>query len=349
MSAFATRLVDWQRRHGRSGLPWQVADPYRVWVSEIMLQQTQVATVLDYYPRFMARFPTVGELGRAALDEVLALWSGLGYYSRARNLHKAAQRIVTEHDGVFPQRFEQVLDLPGIGRSTAAAICAFARGERRAILDGNVRRVLARWGGIEGFTGGKAVENRLWTLAESLLPAASADMVAYTQGLMDLGSLVCTRGKPACGRCPLAADCVALRDDRVGSLPTPRPKKAQPTRDAVWLLARDSRGRVLLERRPESGIWGGLWSLPELASSDAVDAASAQYDFKVDQIEPAWHEIEHVFTHFRLLALPLPVRVAAHGERQDGRQGWFLPAEALTMGLPAPVRRLLDAPSGTLF
>lgn len=343
MTSFASRLVAWQRTHGRSGLPWQVNDPYRVWVSEIMLQQTQVATVLDYYPRFLARFPTVEALGGAPLDEVLALWSGLGYYSRARNLHKAAQRIVSEFGGEFPRGYEQILDLPGIGRSTAAAICAFSFGERRAILDGNVRRVLARWGGIAGHAGEKAVENRLWALADSLLPTASADMAAHTQGLMDLGSLVCTRGKPACMRCPLAADCVALREDRVASLPTPRPRKSQPTRDAVWLLAHDGLGRILLERRPESGIWGGLWSLPELSSSEAVGAAAEHHGFRIAEVEPALDEIEHVFTHFRLLALPLPVRVDGNDGLRDLRQGWFLPGEALTLGLPAPVRRLLES------
>ena len=339
---FAPRLIRWQELHGRHDLPWQVADPYRVWLSEIMLQQTQVATVLGYYARFLARFPTLAELAAAPLDDVLAQWSGLGYYSRARNLHKAACQIAERHGGVFPDTLDEVLALPGIGRSTAAAILAFAFGQRRAILDGNVKRVLTRCYGIAGYPGDKAVENRLWTLAESLLPGVDG-IRRYTQGLMDLGSLVCSRGKPACAACPMVSGCVALADGRTGQLPTPRPKKALPTRDAVWLLARDDAGRILLERRPPSGIWGGLWSLPELAASadEAVAAAADRYGFVALDIGPALVDIEHVFTHFRLIALPLPVRARVPaGAGQDGR-GWFAPAEAEALGLPAPIRQLL--------
>ncbi len=345
---FAPRLIRWQEQHGRHDLPWQVADPYRVWLSEIMLQQTQVSTVRGYYTRFLDRFPTLAALAAAPLDDVLALWSGLGYYTRARNLHKAARQIADRHGGEFPQALDDVLALPGIGRSTAAAILAFSFGQRRAILDGNVRRVLARCYGVEGYPGDKAVENRLWTLAESLLPEAGG-IRRYTQGLMDLGSLVCTRGKPACASCPMAEGCVARAEGRTGQLPTPRPKKAVPTRDAVWLLARDEAGRILLERRPPVGIWGGLWSLPELASGadETVAAAAGRYDFTVLDIHPALADIEHVFTHFRLIALPLPVSVRAGAEMvAETGYGWFAPAEAEALGLPAPIRKLVAGLSG---
>lgn len=336
---FAARLVAWQRQHGRHDLPWQVSDPYRVWLSEIMLQQTQVASVLGYYPRFVARFPDVASLAAAEQDEVLALWSGLGYYSRARNLHQAARRVMGEFGGEFPDTRDAIASLPGVGRSTAAAVAAFAFGRREAILDGNVKRVLARAFGIAGFPGERAVEKQMWALAERLLPAAAADMQAYTQGLMDLGATVCTRGRPACTVCPMVDGCVAAREGRTALLPTPRPRKAQPTRYATLALVLHG-GRVWLERRPPSGIWGGLLSLPEFDGSAAVEA---WLDARgAGELLPSWPEFEHVFTHYRLVITPQPVRVDRLDARAADEGGAWLPlAEAPDAGVPAPVRRLL--------
>ncbi|WP_181880877.1 A/G-specific adenine glycosylase [Crenobacter cavernae] len=337
-NAFAERLVAWQRDHGRHDLPWQVDDPYRVWLSEIMLQQTQVATVLDYYARFLARFPSVETLAEAPVDDVLAAWSGLGYYSRARNLHKAAERVMDVYGGAFPQARAELETLPGVGRSTAAAVAAFAFGEREAILDGNVKRVLTRAFGIAGFPGEKAVEKKLWALAERLLPETGIQ--AYTQGQMDLGATVCTRGRPACTVCPMVDGCVAAREGRTGELPTPRPKKAVPTRDTVMLML-TWQDKVWLERRPPSGIWGGLLSLPEFADSGAAeDWASALGHVDVDI---AWPELEHVFTHYRLIITPLPARLREGSANlvRDGGGDWWPLAEALDAGLPAPVKRLL--------
>lgn len=338
--SFATRLVAWQERHGRHDLPWQVSDPYRVWLSEIMLQQTQVTAVLGYYARFLQQFPDVASLAAASVDEVLALWSGLGYYSRARNLHKAARMVMDEFGGRFPQQREDIQRLPGVGRSTAAAIAAFAFGQRETILDGNVKRVLTRCFGISGFPGEKAVENRLWTLAESLLPVDAAQMTAYTQGLMDLGATVCGR-KPACTVCPMVDGCVAAQQGRTHELPTPRPKKAVPTRHTVMLLAQHG-DKVWLERRPPTGIWGGLLSLPEFADSMAVESWLAEHGS--GDVLPSWPELEHVFTHFRLIITPVPVRLdtLADSRVQDSAGQWLPLAQALEAGVPAPVKRLLQ-------
>ncbi|MCL4184284.1 MAG: A/G-specific adenine glycosylase, partial [Burkholderiaceae bacterium] len=266
-SVIAPRLIEWQRRHGRHDLPWQdTRDAYRVWLSEVMLQQTQVGTVVPYYLRFVARFPDVAALAAADDGEVLSLWSGLGYYSRARNLHRCAREVVARHGGAFPDDPRCLAALPGIGRSTAAAIAVFAFGRRAAILDGNVRRVLCRHAGVRGFPGERAVENTLWRIAESELPQTGVE--AYTQGLMDLGALLCTRTRPSCGACPIGADCRAYREGSVAELPTPRPRRRVPLRRCEMFVVR--RGdEVLLERRPPSGIWGGLWSLPQSSPRDA--------------------------------------------------------------------------------
>ncbi|TCP14860.1 A/G-specific DNA-adenine glycosylase [Crenobacter luteus] len=337
-NAFAARLIAWQQEHGRHDLPWQVADPYRVWLSEIMLQQTQVATVLDYYARFLARFPDVKTLAEAPLDDVLAAWSGLGYYSRARNLHKAAQRVIDAYGGAFPASRTELETLPGVGRSTAAAIAAFAFGQREAILDGNVKRVLTRAFGVAGFPGEKAVEKQLWRLAERLLPPGGIQ--AYTQGLMDLGATVCTRGKPACTVCPMVDGCVAAREGRTAELPTRRPKKAVPTRDTVMLLL-TWRDQVWLERRPPSGIWGGLLSLPEFSTSAEAERWAAT--FGDADVDAAWPELEHVFTHYRLIITPLPARLTDGSAKvaRDGSGDWWPLAEACDAGLPAPVKRLV--------
>ncbi len=330
---FAGRVVRWQRQSGRHGLPWQGGhDPYPIWLSEIMLQQTQVATVLPYFQRFMARFPDVRALAAAPLEEVLALWAGLGYYARARNLHACARQVVERHGGRFPRTAAGLAELPGIGRSTAAAIAAFAYGERAAILDGNVKRVLCRHFAIEGVPVGK-VEKALWSLAETLLPAGP-EMGAYTQGLMDLGATLCQRGRPRCEPCPVAESCLARQQGRQESLPTPKPTKTQRRRQAVFLLLTDGE-HVLLERRPPAGIWGGLLSLPE--GLDLLPRWGLG-DLMLEPLPPR----EHVFTHFRLEIRPLLGRVAAM-PLLAGEPGllWLPLAEARDAGVPVPVARLL--------
>lgn len=338
MSDFAKRLIAWHRRQGRHDLPWQnTTDPYRVWLSEIMLQQTQVATVIPYYGRFLERFPTLADLSVAPAEEVMALWSGLGYYARARNLHKCAQVVVTEHGGVFPRDPAAIAALPGIGRSTANAIAVFCFGVRAPILDGNVKRVLCRWRGVEGFPGTPAVEKELWALAESLLPASGCG--TYIQAQMDLGAGLCARGRPRCGECPLAEDCVARREDRTGDLPAARPRKALPEREIAVLviLAED---RVLLEERPAAGIWGGLWSLPELPADADAQAYLESRGWRVRECG-ALPEFVHVFTHFRLSLHPHFLRAEPPARTAEPGQHWLSAAEMKSAPLPAPIRKLL--------
>lgn len=343
MSDFSRRLLDWQAEYGRHDLPWQVSDPYRVWLSEIMLQQTQVTTVIPYYERFLQRFPTVADLAAATQDDVLAHWSGLGYYSRARNLHAAAQMVMDHFGGAFPRTPAEIAELPGVGRSTAAAIAAFSFNTRSAILDGNVKRVLTRWAGIAGFPGEKAIENRLWSLAESLLPGTAADMPAYTQAQMDLGATVCTPRKPTCLTCPLAGDCRAKMEGRQLELPTAKPKKAVPERHTTMLLIRDAQGRLLLEKRPPTGIWGGLWCLPESASTLQAAERCRQLGLTVD-LDPALPDFVHVFTHFRLTITPQPAVVSGTTPAvHDDALRWFSTPEALAAGIPTPLRKLLTA------
>ena len=330
MTPFSTRLLRWWRQHGRHDLPWQhPRTPYRVWVSEIMLQQTRVETVVGYFERFMAAFPDIETLAAAGLDDVLAHWSGLGYYARARNLHAAAKRIVDDHGGEFPNDVEALNALPGIGRSTAAAIVAQGFDERAPILDGNVKRVLARHAGVEGWPGRSPVERALE--AEARTPATRA--ADYTQAIMDLGATLCTPKTPDCAACPVGADCVAHRDGRTHELPTPKPRKALPTREQRFGVFRDADGRVLLERRPPSGIWGGLWCLP--AGSEPAGTPVADADLP--------ESIDHVFSHFRLrMTLDHRVIEAAHcvADRDDRR--WMALDEALAAGLPRPVRTILE-------
>lgn len=364
-SDFAPRLIAWQRTHGRHDLPWQCSrDPYRVWLSEIMLQQTQVSTVIPYYTRFLARFPDVRALAAASSDEVMALWSGLGYYTRARNLHRCAQVVVDEHGAQFPRTVDELAALPGIGRSTAAAIAAFSFGVRSPILDGNVKRVLARIFGIEGFPGDKRVEAQMWELAESLLPGTQAPephapvepIVSYTQGLMDLGATLCVRGRPDCARCPFAHDCVANRTGRQRELPAARPKKTIPTRRTMMLVLRHG-DAVLLEKRPPTGIWGGLWSLPEAPDAHGLALRAAQLGGDAVQLAPL-APLSHTFTHFRLeIELRLAEITAPFGTPgafaplavADGDTAW-VPLDAIdSYGLPAPVRKLLGALEGTLL
>jgi len=343
---FATRIATWQAQHGRHGLPWQGApDPYRTWLSEIMLQQTQVATVIPYYQRFLQRFPDVAALAAATQDEVMPYWAGLGYYARARNLHRCAQQVVAEWGGRFPPNAELIATLPGIGRSTAAAIAAFSYGERSPILDGNVKRVFARHFGVQGDPARREVEQRLWALAEAQVAAApQLDMRAYTQGLMDLGATLCTRGKPDCVRCPVADTCVARREGRQLELPTPRARKAVPERETGMLVLQHG-GAVLLRQRPSPGIWGGLWSLPEFDAGGDPLAASRTLG-----LEPAGHYqlagFSHTFTHYRLHVSPWYVPVRAPAVLRDAAdataQRWVAPAELASVALPAPVKKLLQ-------
>ena len=337
---FAQALLPWYRAHGRHDLPWQRRrTPYRVWVSEVMLQQTQVATVKDYYRRFMARFPSVRALADAPLDEVLHLWSGLGYYARARNLHRAAQVVRDQHRGRFPQKFEQVAALPGVGRSTAGAILALAHGEHHAILDGNVKRVLARFHAIKGWPGEKGIESKLWALAERHTPRT--DVAAYTQAIMDLGATLCARTRPHCDECPLASGCRAHALGCETAFPAPRPKKTQPVRRTRMLLV-TCNGRVLLERRPPVGVWGGLWSLPEIPPSTDV-ADWCRREFGSAPSEPRrWPALRHTFSHFHLDIEPWQLEIAADtriGDNADRR--WVRSASELNLGLATPVKKLL--------
>jgi A/G-specific adenine glycosylase len=337
---FAARLLAWHQRHGRHDLPWQgTREAYRIWVAEIMLQQTQVAAVIPYYTRFLERFPDIATLAGAPQDEVLRLWSGLGYYSRARNLQRAAQLVAERHRGVFPRALEDIEALPGIGRSTAAAIAAFAYGTRAPILDGNVKRVLARHFAVAGFPGEKRVEARLWQLAEEQLPRRAIER--YTQAMMDLGATLCTRAKPRCAECPLAQSCQALALGHVRDFPTTRPAKAVPTR-ATHMLLLVRGGEVLLEKRPPSGIWGGLWSLPELADATRAHAhCRSNYGCSIAAPQPL-APLAHGFTHFKLQIQPLLCQVEklTPAAREPG-QMWLSLEEAHGAAIPVPVRKLL--------
>jgi A/G-specific adenine glycosylase len=344
---FSRDVVAWQRAHGRHALPWQnTRDAYRVWLSEIMLQQTQVAAVLGYYARFLERFPTLAELAAAPIDDVMAHWSGLGYYTRARNLHACAKRVVAEYGGVFPSDPALLAELPGIGRSTAAAIAAFSSGTRAAIMDGNVKRVFARVFGIDQFPGMKPVEDKLWLRANALLPEGDG-IESYTQGLMDLGATLCTRSKPDCARCPLQARCVAFASGRTAELPVRKPKKTTPEKRAALLAIIDN-GQVLLEQRAATGIWGGLLSLPEVdghaalggAAPDeaAVDALAARFG-RVDDVQ-ALLPLVHVFTHYKLHIAPYRIVLAERGATPAGHV-WHDLAAIADAALPAPIKKLL--------
>ena len=349
-SPIAPALIEWHAREGRHHLPWQHnRTAYRVWVSEIMLQQTQAATVAAYYERFMQRFPDVATLAAASVDEVLHLWSGLGYYARARNLHRAAGVICADFAGALPRRFEELARLPGIGRSTAGAILALGSGERFAILDGNVRRVLARYFGVPGRGGDNAVTRRLWALSERCTP--EQQVADYTQAVMDLGATVCVRRKPLCEYCPLAAGCFARRTGRQHELPSPRAPRARPARRVFMVVALHADGSVLLERRPEHGVWGGLWCLPEFATATAAQAFIRQ-SLAAAAVEPQpLSTLEHAFTHFSLVITPLLLRCAgAAAVVDEARSLWYNPKAPARIGLPAPISALLARLSGeTMF
>ena len=338
--SFSEAVIRWQKQHGRHALPWQnTRDAYRIWLSEIMLQQTQVTAVIPYYQRFLVRFPDVASLAAAPSEDVMAHWSGLGYYTRARNLHRCAQRVVAEFGGVFPSDPEVLASLPGIGRSTAAAIAAFAYGARAAILDGNVKRVFCRVFGIDGYPGEKRIEDRLWQRAVALLPEDGIE--AYTQGLMDLGATACTRSSPVCQRCPLTQRCVALATSRVRELPVRKPKKVVPEKSTTMLVITEG-SEVLLEQRPDSGIWGGLLSLPEVELEADVEAAAARFGIfhGSERLQP----FSHTFTHFKLHVAPFRMRLAqrTHVAGED-RYVWYPGADLADAPLPAPVKKLLLA------
>jgi A/G-specific adenine glycosylase len=344
VASFARRLIGWHAQCGRHDLPWQrdwqaLRDPYRVWLSEIMLQQTQVATVVPYYERFVARFPRLADLAAAPVEEVMALWSGLGYYARARNLHACAQAVVSQHGGAFPQSPDDIAALPGIGRSTANAIAAFCFGARAPILDGNVKRVLCRCFGIDGFPGAPAVDKRLWLLAQAQLPANEVE--TYIQAQMDLGATLCTRSRPRCGDCPLEDICVARRDGRVAELPETKPRRALPERETTLLLLTHG-DRVLLETRPAAGIWGGLMSLPELPAGIDARACAEALGCRVRKIEALPPRV-HTFTHFRLTMRPLRIEVEPQMLAAEPGRQWLTPAELAAAPLPAPIRQLLSA------
>ncbi len=339
----APALLTWHARHGRHDLPWQRdPTPYRVWVSEIMLQQTQVGTVVNYYDRFMQRFPDIETLAVAPLDEVLHLWSGLGYYSRARNLHRAAQLLVSRYGGTLPGTAAELAELPGIGRSTAAAIRALSAGERGAILDGNVRRVLARCFLVTGALTPRAAEERLWQLAEQCTP--QEDVAAYTQAIMDLGATICVRRRPLCVACPLESHCAARRTRRQHEIPAPRTRMARRTRAVVMLLAQRGDGSVLLERRPERGVWGGLWCPPQFPSVEAAQLYAATRLLSA-VIEPrSLAIVRHAFTHFELEITPLMARCEAWaGVMDEPPTLWYNPAQPERLGLPAPVTALIQS------
>jgi A/G-specific adenine glycosylase len=339
----AAPLLAWFDVHGRHDLPWQSArTPYSVWVSEIMLQQTQVATVVRYFERFMRRFPTVEALAAAPLDDVLALWSGLGYYARARNLWRAAQAVVERFGGRVPESFDDLHGLPGVGRSTAGAILAQAHGARWPILDGNVKRVLARYCAVDGWPGEPRVQAELWAHAERFTPH---DRVAdYTQAIMDLGATLCTRTRPACTVCPLAQDCAACAAGAQARYPAPRPKRARPQRRKTVVVVRAPDGRVLLERRPAAGIWGGLHSLPECADEDAAAWCERRLGARAAEARRL-ATIAHGFTHFDLDLEPWLVELAAAPEAVADADGWswHSPAEPLAVGVPAPIAALLNS------
>ncbi len=341
MGDFSDKLLTWFDQHGRKTLPWQQDfSPYRVWVSEIMLQQTQVTTVIPYFERFMQRFPTVESLAQAKLDEVLHLWTGLGYYARARNLHKTAQIVTEAHQGCFPATVEALTALPGIGRSTAGAIVSIAGGGRAPILDGNVKRVLARCFGIDGWPGQTAVAKALWAKAEALTPTKR--VADYTQAIMDLGATVCVRSSPVCSACPFANECVAHSEGLIDELPGRKPKRATPVKQTTMLVVENDDHEVLLKKRPTDGLWGGLWHFPE-CDEDAIEETLANLGFEspasVTRLEP----FRHTFTHFHLDITPVRVRVE-HALNAIGEpdQLWYSTTEPANIGLTRPVVHLLD-------
>ncbi len=350
---FSQRILNWFDVHGRKTLPWQQpATPYRVWVSEIMLQQTQVSTVIPYFERFMDAFPTLEFLAKAQQDEVLALWSGLGYYARGRNLHKTAGIVSQQHHGQLPNTLEGLEALPGIGRSTAGAILSLGHKRYGAILDGNVKRVLARHFGISGWPGKAATLKQLWQVAEDNTPLHRFS--EYNQAMMDMGALLCKRSSPDCNLCPVSSSCIALKEQRIAELPGKKPKKQKPTQYVTLALCKDSQGRILLEKRPPTGIWGGLWSLPELSKNQPDDADKANAEpldlltpwlkdqhIQADEVQYHPKQLKHVFSHFELnISLFIVQGRPLSNKISEPRYAWQ--SENASLGLPAAIKKLLQ-------
>ncbi|WP_170870475.1 A/G-specific adenine glycosylase [Pantoea sp. 1.19] len=338
-AAFAQQVLDWYQHYGRKTLPWQIAKtPYKVWLSEVMLQQTQVATVIPYFERFMARFPDVAALAAAPIDEVLHLWTGLGYYARARNLHKAAQQIVVRHGGRFPTQFEAVADLPGVGRSTAGAILSLSLGQHYPILDGNVKRVLARCFAVAGWPGKKEVEKQLWALSEAVTPAARVS--EFNQAMMDLGAMVCTRSRPKCAICPLSRDCLAQANGDQTCYPGKKPKQTLPVRSA-WFLLLQQEDQIWLQQRPPVGLWGGLYCFPQYDSEAALRDALRAHGVSDDALQQGI-AFRHTFSHFHLDIVPMALTLSGRAGAMDEEPGlWYNLAQPPAVGLAAPVERLL--------
>lgn len=341
--AFQRNVLAWFDRHGRKDLPWQhPVTPYRVWVSEIMLQQTQVATVIPYFNRFIECFPDVTFLAEAPVEKVLQYWAGLGYYARARNLHKSA-RMIIQH-GIFPNTMEALMQLPGIGPSTAGAILSIAFDQSHPILDGNVKRVLARFAGISGWPGNAKIANELWHISSDYTPQTR--VADYTQAMMDLGATICTRSKPNCNACPLNAACVAQREQLTGILPTPRPTRTQPVKEVCFLHLTDVKNRTLLEQRPPTGIWGGLWSLPEFDTIDSAKNWCLSHNISINR-QLLMPQLRHTFSHYHLDYTPLCIATdnPIHFVMEAKRSVWYKPEQIKTLALAAPIKRLLQITS----
>ncbi|WKX27985.1 A/G-specific adenine glycosylase [Tatumella ptyseos] len=338
-SAFAHQVLTWYHQFGRKTLPWQQEKtPYKVWLSEVMLQQTQVTTVIPYFERFMAQFPSVAELSAAPIDHVLHLWTGLGYYARARNLHKAACQVMSEHQGQFPETFEQVVALPGVGRSTAGAILSLSLGQHHAILDGNVKRVLARYFAVEGWPGQRDVENKLWALSEAVTP--QQEVAAFNQAMMDLGAMVCTRSRPKCELCPLNEGCIAHAQHNWQDYPGKKTKKDLPTREA-WLLLLQLDEQVLLEKRPSLGIWGGLYSFPQFSDRLEMEEWLLQRGIKAKQQQ--LNSFKHTFSHFHLQIIPVRIELSTMTAlMEESVTLWYNLTQPQSVGLAAPVQRILN-------
>ncbi len=351
VNSFSERIVAWYDVHGRKTLPWQInKTPYRVWISEIMLQQTQVATVIPYYEKFMDSFPSISDLAKASEDDVLHHWTGLGYYARARNLHKAAKAICDQHNGQFPESLDEVIALSGIGRSTAGAILSLSLGQHHSILDGNVKRVLARHGAIEGWPGQKAVEQKLWTLTDSLTP--KADVRKFNQAMMDIGSAVCTRSKPRCDACPVAIDCKAQLAGRQSEFPGKKPKKTIPAKSA-WMLVIKKDGQVILNKRPPAGIWGGLWCFPQFETeAELHEHVSIKFTGKsITHTDSEWLAgFRHTFSHFHLDIQPIVIELESTQDltefessvMEQNQSLWYNIHHPAKVGLAAATKRILS-------
>lgn len=338
---FSQAVLHWFDQHGRKHLPWQQdISPYKVWISEVMLQQTQVATVIPYFERFMKEFPSIHDLAAAEQDKVLHLWTGLGYYARARNLHACAKKVSADFQGEFPRSVDELEKLPGIGRSTAGAIASLSMGINAAILDGNVKRVLCRYFAVEGWPGTTAVQKQLWEIAERLTPNERCNH--YTQAMMDMGAILCTRSKPQCGICPLAPNCEAHAQGNPKDYPHPKPKKDKPEKHIQLLMLQDPKGRILLEQRPQQGIWGGLWSFPELTMDDDALAHCQLRFFDSAASQEYWQPFRHTFSHYHLHIQPVLIRLSKTPQAiGESNQHWYNPAKPSELGLAAPVKTLL--------